>query len=179
MSNVNRKSFLAEFERFMAAKGTPLTRIKGVRGAVYRRPDGRTVRVRTNNEPVFMTPPQLEREDFHGIVAVLEGKVHAYCVPKEVVTRDLPKAREKWMAEDPEHRHDNRTPVLQFDGEGRPWNGFAEKWREYHIGEAEIAENGLAAAAETFRRAVRAKHPNAVVHIAVDPTGDGGRLVHL
>jgi hypothetical protein len=32
--------------------------------------------------------------------------------PNEVVARDLKDAREKWMAEDPEHHDNNRTPVL-------------------------------------------------------------------
>jgi hypothetical protein len=179
MANVTRKRLLADFERLMAtAKSLPLRRVKGVRGAVYRQPDG-LIRVRTNNKPVFMTPSELEREDFLGVVIVLNGKIHAYCAPSKVVARDLAEAREAWMAEDPEHRHDNRTPVLQFDGEGKAWNGFADKWRQYHVGEAEIEEDGIVGAAEAFRRAVRAEHPNAVVHIAVDPTGNGGALVHL
>jgi hypothetical protein len=174
MSNLNVKRFREEFIRLMTAQGIPLTRVNGVRGAVYSRPDGQRIRVRTNTKPVLMTPV-FDGVDFHGAVFALEGKVHAYCVPNEVIARDLGEAREKWITEDPEHRHDNRTPVVRFDGEGKAWNGFAEKWREYHLGESALEPNELAAAAAIFRRAVKSEHPSAIVHIAVD-TGNGEML---
>jgi hypothetical protein len=195
MPRMSTQQLTAIFERLMAQRGTPVQRIPDERAVVYQLPDGKTVRLRTNNLPVLVAPKNeagrfaFEANDFVAIVIALRGKIHVYVIPSEVVARTLRDDRQRWLAESPTH-NDNLTPVLRFDG--RPDNnghGYAEEWHHYHVGEFGAAEEAATGVTGVFAIAAKARRDIAAalgppvteerVHITVDATGSGGMLLKL
>jgi hypothetical protein len=189
MAKISRQRFIAVFERLMAENGTSVQRIpEERRAAVYRLPDGKTVRLFTNNKPVLMVAKYwsdhlgFERNDLVGISYALDGKTRVFLVPTENVVRAMRDQHQQWLAESPSH-DPNRAPILKFSGRH---NNYAEKWHQYLIGEigAEAAtpsETGILAIAARARREIAAalEVDESAVHITVDASGKGDLLFRL
>jgi hypothetical protein len=138
-----RRAFL----EMMQMAGRPLQRIDETK-EIYRLPDGKTMRLRTNNMPAVMAKVAdgsadarlpFEGEDYVGIAFPAIGKpdtIVGYLVPSEVAAKAFHTAHRKWLAADTSRSRDNRARVLKFDGRpDLPWRGFEERWHEYLIGE--------------------------------------------
>jgi hypothetical protein len=138
----------------MARAGTPLERLQGVTGhrgplrEIYRLPDGRTLRLRTNRSRVLMTgavgenryhidaPMNLEGQDFVGIAmpAQRPGWVDCYQIPTDVAISALHTAHATWVQAHPNTPEQSAVRVVSFDGDPqRPGEGFAVKWAQYLI----------------------------------------------
>lgn len=181
-----RQAFLSLMDR----TGQPVQRViddqpsRGPAKEVYRLPDGKTVRLRTNNKPALMVkvqdgtvdvPLPFEGEDFVGI-AFPTGLdvVVGYLVPTAVVTNAIRAAHRKWLA-DETHSPDNDTRVLRFDGNtDLLWFGYAQRWPQYQVGEIKIGERPVASAldleiANSRRRiAAAAGKPESAIRISID-----------
>lgn len=162
-SNLSNISMRQAFLNLMGQTGRPLERVvadqptRGPAKEVYRVPDGKTVRLRTNNMPALMVkvddgtvdvPLPFENEDFVGIAfpAEQQDTVVGYLVPTAVATKAIRAMHRKWLADETRSR-DNKTRVVRFDGNtDLPWRGYAQRWAQYRIGEIEIGKQPVASA---------------------------------
>jgi hypothetical protein len=131
----------------MAQSGRPLVRKAHERGKVYLLPDGKTVRVRTNNDRCLITHSDLPEADgrldiegtnFLLIVMPKEkrkaGDVFAYFVRTADAVRAVRRAHKTWTEGPNNTRGDNRTPAIWFDCTSvGPSSDFAEKWKKYRL----------------------------------------------
>jgi len=133
MKMKNRELLLA-FERLMARTGKPVTPVhrnrdrRGPPEQVYKLPNGKTVRVRTNSKaPILMSKPigykkdherpldaplTFEQDDY--VAAVFPspnrpGYATAYLIPSDVAGSVMRADMAKWMDADPSHDRSNRT----------------------------------------------------------------------
>lgn len=115
---------------------------------IYKLPDGKTFRLRTNNMPALMakvangtTEARLpfESEDFVGVAFPAIGKpdtIVCYLVPSIVAAKAIRAAHKKWLGEKKTHSRDNTHRHVRFDGRpDHPTRGYAEVWQKYLIGE--------------------------------------------
>ena len=162
-SNLSNISMRQAFLNLMGQTGRPLERVvadqptRGPAKEVYRVPDGKTVRLRTNNMPALMVkvddgtvdvPLPFENEDFVGIAfpAEQQDTVVGYLVPTAVATKAIRAMHRKWLADETRSR-DNKTRVVRFDGNtDLPWRGYAQRWAQYRIGEIEIGKQPVSSA---------------------------------
>ena len=189
LSNVTMRQ---AFFNLMNQTGRPLQRVvadqpsRGPAKEIYSLPDGKTVRLRTNNMPALMVkvddgtvdvPLPFEHEDFVGIAfptAEQQNTVVAYLVPTAVATKAIRAMHRKWLA-DEAHSRNNKTRVLRFDGgTDQPWRGYAQRWAQYRIGEIEIGNQPVASPldqeiANSRRRiAALAGRPESAVRISIE-----------
>jgi hypothetical protein len=142
----------------MCRKGQVIERIerpaaadrRGPIPAVFSLPNGKTVRLRTNNKPAVMTKAEsgaadaslpFESEDYLGVVFPAErpNVVVGYLVPSPVAAAAYRDIHARWLAADPGHSRDNETRVIRFDRiPGALNDGYANKWAEYCLGEIEL-----------------------------------------
>jgi hypothetical protein len=187
-----RKAFIS----LMDQTGRPLLRVderqrsRGPAKEVYALPDGKTLRLRTNNMPALMVrvedgsvdvPLPFENEDFVGIAFPAINKtdtVIGYLVPTAVAAEAIRTAHRKWLAAKKSRSRDNNTRVLKFSGDtDLPWLGYAKRWEEYCIGEIKIGDHPVAAAVNALdleianarrRIAAVAGKPESAIRISID-----------
>jgi len=169
-SKVSIATLRQAFLDIMRNAGQPLERIDGPH-EIYRLPNGKTVRLRANNQPGLMAKAAsgdpnarltFEGEDYVGIAYpehdVKAGTVKAgtvgvlgYLVPSKVATKAIRAGHKHWLAtpgrNDRPHDPDNRMRVIRFDGDpARPGRGFNMHWQEYLVGFIELPPDGNDAA---------------------------------
>lgn len=145
---VNQKLSHA-FATLMARAGEPIEfvseRQEGRRGPpeqIYRRNDGRTLRLRTsakgskflmaNMGPAEQDPMTFEQDDFLGLVFRNGSKAVGYCIPSTVAAPDIRTATPL-----PFYRNDLNNFLWRFDVSAAG-AGLAQKWAEYRLGEIEL-----------------------------------------
>src|SRR5436190_1752915 len=80
-AKIAQQEFAAAVERLFEQKETPLRRLHDKRGVVYALPDGKTVRLRTNNKPTVIQMEtangefSMEQEDLLAIAFPIKGKI--------------------------------------------------------------------------------------------------------
>jgi hypothetical protein len=131
--------------RAMEELGHSLSQIKtGTRSMIFEMEDGRTVRLRTTNDPVLICVAEtndveaklnVEGTDFL-LLAMPEiprtpGRVLVYLVPTQRVLTDVKESHKAWLATNPRTKGDNHTRNIWFENRGTPWSGFHDKWSEY------------------------------------------------
>ena len=147
-SKVPNKVLLRAALELMRQNGHVLTEEPTAgRSNIYRMADGKTVRVRTSNDPTLVVVAEsaepgarLNIEGPDRLLFVMlknrrtEGEVVGYLVPMQKAVKDVHEANERWRATDPNTKGNNRTWNLWFDQGGRKTaNGYDEKWSEYRL----------------------------------------------
>ena len=147
----------AGFVALMARAGMPTARPKidaqrgrGPAPRVLNLPDGRTVRLRTNQKPAVMSLAAsgeadaelpFETEDFLGAAFPTPDGIAGYMVPSVRAAGDIKANHEAWLAESPTHARDNKTRLIYFDGDQtRIGHGYADKWHEFSLGVINLHE---------------------------------------
>ena len=129
------------------------------RSNIYKMSDGRTVRVRTSNDPTLVvlaeTPDLDAKLNIEGTDLLLfvmlaekrtEGDVIGYLVPTQEAVRDVRDAHQRWLDTRPNTKGNNRTWNIWFDDGGRKTaNRFAERWARYRL-EGTVSTHDVAAA---------------------------------
>ena len=130
----------------MEQNGRPLTKAPSRgRSMLYSLPDGKTVRVRTCNDPVLIVlsnkpsgdDAKLNIEGTDWLLIVMPDisrtldRVLAYLVPSDVAVSASRNAHAMWLATKPNTSGNNTTWNVWFDDGHKPWNGFASKWKKY------------------------------------------------
>jgi hypothetical protein len=150
-NRVPKQALIAAGLEAMRQAGMPLERVEGadVRSAIYRLPDGRTVRVRTCNRPSFLVTgdddnPNRAKLNITGTDLLLyvfpkkartPGPVFTYLIPVPVAEAEVRKRRRAWLETDPDTAGDNRAFVLWFTPV--PWcpplGNLHEDWAQYQL----------------------------------------------
>lgn len=128
--------------------GRPLTKLPSRgRAMIYGMTDGRTVRLRTCNDPVLVIVADsdtddaklsVEGTDFVYIVMPelprTPGPVVGYLVPTNVVVDAARSTHKRWRESNPNTSGNNRTWNLWFGADGpAKANNYAEVWRTYRV----------------------------------------------
>ncbi len=134
----------------MKKNGTPLKAVhSGSRAMLYEMPDGRSVRIRTSNDPILVVAAESSEMDarlnIEGTDLLLitmpekprtPGPVKSFLVPADIAVNAVRDSHKKWLSTNPNTKGDNRTWNLWFDNTGRPSGGYAEKWSTYLLSES-------------------------------------------
>ena len=163
MKNAN---LVRAFQTLLARTGRPVTAVaqQAARGRpkqLYQLGDGRTILVRTNEQPALMTrqaneggrvmpidaPLAFEPYDF--VAAVHRHPDHpdravVYLIPSHVAATEMKRLQKAWIEADSSHDRDNRIFLIRFDdaparGGWHHHYGYGAKWAEYRIGDVELA----------------------------------------
>jgi hypothetical protein len=118
---------------------------------VYKLPDGKTFRLRTNNQPALMAKVAsgdvaarlpFEGENYVGVAFPAVGNPHVivcYLVPSDVAAKAIRVSHKNWMVEKKTRSRDNQSRLLRFDGRpDHPSRGFEQRWHQYLIGEIDL-----------------------------------------
>jgi hypothetical protein len=148
----------------MAQQGQKLERVPARgRARLYRRPDGKTVRLYCSNDRVLITrargaapDSRLTMEDGADFLLLVmprtkrtPGPVEAYLVPMAVAADAVKEAHRLWRAAVPGSDSD-LARHLWFDRDGPPSShDFASKWRSFRLpGSISVKESAAREAAE-------------------------------
>lgn len=131
--------------RAMEELGHSLSQIEtGTRSMIFAMEDGRTVRLRTTNDPILICVAKtndvesklnVEGTDFLLLampeIARTPGTILVYLVPTQRVVNDVRESHKAWLATNPRTKGDNHTRNIWFEDKGTAWSGFHDKWSEY------------------------------------------------
>lgn len=134
--------------RLMKKEGKSLERLpkKGT-AKLFKTPEGKTVRIRTCNDPILVTVAKhagkgakLSIEGTDYILIVMPeikrtyGPVIAFLVPTDIAVKDVREAHGKWLDGDPSTSGKNTTWNIWFGKGGPPASsGFFKKWNQYKL----------------------------------------------
>lgn len=203
----DRKRLIAEFLR---QYGKPLERVRGVRGArgtikqLYRDPDGKLIRLRTNMDRCLVTnavpgpnkfdadaPLILEGpQDFVGLaIPGPRGTVECYLIPNDRVIADLKESHRQWQATQPNGGKSDVRALFFYGEVGKqPWYGWQTTYAEFRLQASEVQSKAPAMSDDIQAIATDARSrilaslrdlPEARVLIGVDPTGKGNLIAWL
>ncbi len=141
----------------------------GTRSMIYELENGKTVRLRTTNDPVLVvvaktsdldSPLNIEGTDYL-LIAMPEvprtpGDILVYLVPTARASEDVKNSHKSWLETNPQTKGDNRTRNIWFNEKGTPWSGYHEKWSEYKLSLKE------ANSASTLSNQALEHHPNSI-----------------
>jgi len=147
MERVPNEDLVTAALEMMASVGKPLRRIStGTRAMKYVLDDGKTVRVRTCNDPVLVVLASSTDEDAglniegtdYLLIAMPQqprtaGAVVAYFLPTAVAAKDVREAHIEWLRSGPATKGNNRTWNVWFKAGPVGCSGFAERWAMYRL----------------------------------------------
>lgn len=121
-------------------------------GMFFATPDGKRVRLRTNNDRCLLTradnpdpaKAKLDIEQDHYLLfcapTVRRGtdKAEAYFVPMSEVASTLRRSHAEWLTKTAKSKGRNITFAIWLDGEAAGSTGFAQRWVHFRLGEAKI-----------------------------------------
>ncbi|MBT5378972.1 MAG: hypothetical protein HOL08_07955 [Opitutae bacterium] len=131
--------------RQMESGGMTLERLPSKsRAMLYRMENGKTVRIRTTNDPILIVVADsagpgaglnIEGTD-HLLIVMPEtprthGPVRTYFVPTDVAVAAVRKSHQEWLDSTPNTKGDNKTWNIWFEDTGRPSGNFQNIWAEY------------------------------------------------